>query len=223
MFAQLIDGGVLLPWLLSLGVAIAITLIVESLFRSRIRGWGLETGQKIWAYIIGFAFLCSLSTAPFVTTDDWGTALFFYALPIAAALVYFAPTAVAIQRSVEEMELIFFTNLLAGWTVVGWVVTLIWSLRSAKAVEQEMVAERMAQPEPQKGPFITPDMWTRQPPRYKVGKGVVDPDHDDTEADSNDAPRVRVSEPAETPQGESIAPESGSENVPPPRKADVNR
>ncbi|MEN0652072.1 MULTISPECIES: superinfection immunity protein [Hyphobacterium] len=43
------------------------------------------------------------------------------------ALLYFIPTLVALLRGHHNAFAIFLTNLLFGWTVIGWLITLIWS------------------------------------------------------------------------------------------------
>jgi len=40
-------------------------------------------------------------------------------------LMYFLPT--IIGRDKSDAGLIFLVNLLLGWTVVGWIVALIWA------------------------------------------------------------------------------------------------
>lgn len=42
-------------------------------------------------------------------------------------LLYFAPTLVAMVRGHHNAFAIFLTNLLLGWSVIGWFVALIWS------------------------------------------------------------------------------------------------
>jgi len=44
--------------------------------------------------------------------------------------VYFIPTAVAIVRNHHNEGAIITLNLLLGWTFVGWVAALVWSLTS---------------------------------------------------------------------------------------------
>lgn len=43
-------------------------------------------------------------------------------------LLYFIPTAIAVLRSHHHKLRIFLLNLLSGWSVIGWVASLIWSL-----------------------------------------------------------------------------------------------
>ncbi len=42
--------------------------------------------------------------------------------------VYFLPTLIAFLRRHKNKLAIFLLNLLLGWTVLGWVVSLVWSV-----------------------------------------------------------------------------------------------
>ncbi len=53
-------------------------------------------------------------------------------IPLALAL-YFLPTIIVIRRDHPSSDAIFFVNLLSGWTLVGWLVALVWSLRRGTA------------------------------------------------------------------------------------------
>ena len=41
--------------------------------------------------------------------------------------LYFLPTIVACLRSKRNTGAIFVTNLIVGWTFIGWVIPLIWA------------------------------------------------------------------------------------------------
>jgi hypothetical protein len=78
----------------------------------------------------------------------------------AAAIVilagYFVPTLIAAVRRHQSSSAIFVVNLIFGWTVLGWLIALIWSMsatnvalmhelrriRAAKPTEQSVVPER---------------------------------------------------------------------------------
>ena len=47
---------------------------------------------------------------------------------VAFLAVYFFPSALAHSRGHRRFGYIFVLNLLAGWTFVGWLVCLVWSL-----------------------------------------------------------------------------------------------
>jgi len=42
-------------------------------------------------------------------------------------LVYFAPTIVALARHKRNTLSIFLLNLFLGWTLIGWIVALVWA------------------------------------------------------------------------------------------------
>jgi len=42
--------------------------------------------------------------------------------------IYFLPTLIAFLRQHKNKLAIFLLNLLLGWTVLGWVGSLVWSV-----------------------------------------------------------------------------------------------
>jgi TM2 domain-containing membrane protein YozV len=42
--------------------------------------------------------------------------------------MYFLPGYIALRRQVSNFMPIFLTNLFLGWTGIGWIVCLIWSV-----------------------------------------------------------------------------------------------
>lgn len=42
--------------------------------------------------------------------------------------VYFLPTLIAFLRQHKNKPAIFLLNLLLGWTILGWVISLVWSV-----------------------------------------------------------------------------------------------
>lgn len=59
------------------------------------------------------------------------------------ALLYFVPAIVAHQRNHPNFGAITATNVLLGWTALGWIVALIWSLTAVKTtvVTETVTAE----------------------------------------------------------------------------------
>ncbi len=49
-------------------------------------------------------------------------------LIIPALAVYFVPTIVAIVRHARNVMGIVLLNIFGGWTFVGWIIALVWSL-----------------------------------------------------------------------------------------------
>lgn len=52
----------------------------------------------------------------------------FYLLVV--TLVYFLPFITALIRGHLGKMSIFMANVFFGWTVIGWIITLIWSCNS---------------------------------------------------------------------------------------------
>ena len=44
------------------------------------------------------------------------------------ALLYFLPWVVAARRQHHQVNSIFMLNFLLGWTVLGWIMALVWSV-----------------------------------------------------------------------------------------------
>jgi len=59
-------------------------------------------------------------------------------------VVYFIPNWIASARKHHNANAIFMTNLLLGWTVIGWVASLIWALTAVKA-EPSKSTERLSE------------------------------------------------------------------------------
>ncbi|HZQ97122.1 MAG TPA: superinfection immunity protein [Candidatus Sulfotelmatobacter sp.] len=45
-------------------------------------------------------------------------------------VMYFLPSIIALARSKRDTLAIFLVNFLLGWSVIGWVVALIWAAKS---------------------------------------------------------------------------------------------
>jgi len=52
--------------------------------------------------------------------------MFFYA--ILSFVIYFIPSLIAISTNHRNKLPIFILNLFFGWSLIGWVVALIWVL-----------------------------------------------------------------------------------------------
>ena len=50
-------------------------------------------------------------------------------LGVFAFVIHFLPTFVAGSRHAENFWWIFLVNLFFGWTLVGWVIALVWAFR----------------------------------------------------------------------------------------------
>jgi hypothetical protein len=54
--------------------------------------------------------------------------LLFALLLIPFGAIHFLPTIIAALRQGRSVVGIFLLNLLLGWTVIGWIVALVWAL-----------------------------------------------------------------------------------------------
>jgi hypothetical protein len=45
-------------------------------------------------------------------------------------VMYFLPSIVALARSKRDLAGIVLLNLFLGWTMIGWVVALIWAVKT---------------------------------------------------------------------------------------------
>ncbi len=53
------------------------------------------------------------------------------ALIIVFFIVYFLPSIIAKNKRKENENKIFINNMLYGWTLIGWVICLVWALRDS--------------------------------------------------------------------------------------------
>lgn len=56
----------------------------------------------------------------------------FGAWLVVLALLYFIPTLLALVRLKRNTMAIFALNLFLGWSVIGWVVALVWAFTHDK-------------------------------------------------------------------------------------------
>lgn len=50
----------------------------------------------------------------------------FFGFPF---VMYFLPSIIALVRGKRDITAIILLNLFLGWTVIGWVVALIWAAK----------------------------------------------------------------------------------------------
>lgn len=48
--------------------------------------------------------------------------------------IYFIPTGIAMIKGRQNSLAIFALNLFLGWSIIGWVVALVWALKSDKGM-----------------------------------------------------------------------------------------
>jgi hypothetical protein len=45
-------------------------------------------------------------------------------------VLYFLPSIIALARSKRDTLAIFLLNFFLGWSVIGWIVALVWAARN---------------------------------------------------------------------------------------------
>jgi Superinfection immunity protein len=56
--------------------------------------------------------------------------LLFFPIFGSMFVFYFLPSIVAFARSKRDSAAILILNLLLGWTAIGWIIALVWSLKA---------------------------------------------------------------------------------------------
>lgn len=64
-------------------------------------------------------------------------------LGIIAGILYFMPTAIAVVRKHHNMVSIMVLNLFAGWTYLGWVTALVWSVSNQSPAQRVIIETQM--------------------------------------------------------------------------------
>lgn len=49
-------------------------------------------------------------------------------------VMYFLPSLIALARSKRDILAIFLLNLFLGWSVIGWIVALVWAAKNDHVV-----------------------------------------------------------------------------------------
>ena len=60
--------------------------------------------------------------------------LFFFPFFGFGFVMYFLPSIIALARSKRDLLAIFLLNFFLGWTVIGWVVALVWAAKQDVSV-----------------------------------------------------------------------------------------
>jgi Superinfection immunity protein len=60
------------------------------------------------------------------------TVIIIVIIAIVAIVLHFLPFIIALLRHHHDTAAIFILNLLLGWTVIGWVIALVWSFTGVR-------------------------------------------------------------------------------------------
>ena len=56
--------------------------------------------------------------------------IFFFPVIGLGTVMYFLPSIIALARSKRDILAIFLLNLFLGWSIIGWIVALVWAAKS---------------------------------------------------------------------------------------------
>jgi hypothetical protein len=62
------------------------------------------------------------------------SSIFFFPFFGFGAVMYFLPSIIALARSKRDLLAIFLLNLFLGWSVIGWIVALVWAAKTDPVV-----------------------------------------------------------------------------------------
>jgi hypothetical protein len=56
----------------------------------------------------------------------------FFLFPVfgSGIVIYFLPSIIAAARSKRDLLSIFLLNLFLGWTAIGWIIALVWVVKT---------------------------------------------------------------------------------------------
>jgi Superinfection immunity protein len=60
--------------------------------------------------------------------------MFFFPFFGFGFVMYFLPSLIALVRGKRDVAAIVVLNFFLGWTVIGWVVSLVWALKTDAVV-----------------------------------------------------------------------------------------
>ncbi len=55
---------------------------------------------------------------------------FFFPVFGSGIVLYFLPSIIAAARSKRDLLSIFLLNFFLGWTAIGWVIALVWAVKT---------------------------------------------------------------------------------------------
>jgi hypothetical protein len=93
-------------------------------------------------WVVGLALLVVAGAAAFVYFGEEAIVasmpavllwLGFAVVALAALVVYFLPSVIAMNYRVRRSGAITTMNLLLGWTFIGWALALVWAIAEAES------------------------------------------------------------------------------------------
>lgn len=74
-----------------------------------------------------------------VSDEQFGMS--FLTLFISSIIFYFIPSFIAVIRKKPNRMAIMALNLFLGWSIIGWVVSLVWSLSNGSANQNIIITQ----------------------------------------------------------------------------------
>lgn len=90
--------------------------------------------------------------------------IFIAALWLAGGAAYFAPTIVGFVCKARNLAVVVAINFVFGWTLIGWVVALVFALWKDQQQPQPWAPPQMPPPYPY--PYQPQQNWPTQPPMW---------------------------------------------------------
>ena len=91
---------------------------------------------------------------------------FILILAVLAIIAYFIPSIIGLKRKIRNKEILVIVNLLCGWTCVGWILCLIWSITeqttSVKKIEEDKYTEIIKLQELKERGALTEEEFTNE-------------------------------------------------------------
>lgn len=87
------------------------------------------------------AYSIGMGTVPANELNAFGKLIVFSGL-ITVPLLYMLPTIEAKLRGHTNIASIALVNLFLGWSLIGWVVALVWAFKKPEAAPAVVVAEK---------------------------------------------------------------------------------
>lgn len=112
--------------------------------------------KVIWAVLAGVVLVAALVLPPLLTDDtgNFWEGMLGLVFMLALGVLYFVPTIIAVKRKHKSTGGIVVLNILAGWTFIGWLIALVWSLSSAQQVVVQQVVTAPVQVQYQVGDVV---------------------------------------------------------------------
>lgn len=120
--------------ILMLLIALALIFISEISYVAAVNPESYKPSQMPSSSLIDSDETIKGTNEPIISMKSKVTSLIF--IIIITVLIYFIPTIVCLIRKHTYKFYIIFLNIILGWTLIGWIASLIWSFIDNKKTEK---------------------------------------------------------------------------------------